>query len=46
MGSGLGLSIVSETARRSGARFVLQNTETGLRVCYWHPLRERTAGSM
>ncbi|SAK82893.1 integral membrane sensor signal transduction histidine kinase [Caballeronia temeraria] len=43
MGSGLGLSIVSETARRSGARFVLQNTDAGLRACYAQPLSEQSS---
>ena len=37
-GSGLGLSIVSETARRSGGRLVLENIAGGLRACYRHPL--------
>ncbi|WP_090865080.1 ATP-binding protein [Paraburkholderia diazotrophica] len=37
-GSGLGLSIVSEIARRSGGGLVLANMDRGLRVCYRHPL--------
>lgn len=37
-GSGLGLSIVSEIARRSGGRLLLENTGRGLRACYLHPL--------
>jgi two-component system, OmpR family, sensor kinase len=37
-GSGLGLSIVSEIARRSGGRLLLENVEGGLRASYWHPL--------
>lgn len=37
-GSGLGLSIVSETARRSGGQFLLENIDGGLRACYRHPL--------
>ncbi|MEM5385721.1 ATP-binding protein [Paraburkholderia phymatum] len=40
-GSGLGLSIVSEIARRSGGGLVLENMESGLRVCYRHPLSTR-----
>ncbi|WP_087086860.1 ATP-binding protein [Caballeronia catudaia] len=40
-GSGLGLSIVAETARRSGGHFQLQNIEGGLRACYRQPLHER-----
>lgn len=37
-GSGLGLSIVSETARRNGGHFVLENIDGGLRARYRHPL--------
>ncbi|WP_235850979.1 ATP-binding protein [Paraburkholderia piptadeniae] len=37
-GSGLGLSIVSEIARRSGGGLVLENMDRGLRACYRHPL--------
>jgi len=37
-GSGLGLSIVSEIARRSGGRLLLENVDGGLRACYMHPL--------
>ena len=37
-GSGLGLSIVSETARRSGGHLLLENIDGGLRACYRHPL--------
>lgn len=37
-GSGLGLSIVSETARRSGGQFLLENVDGGLRARYRHPL--------
>jgi two-component system OmpR family sensor kinase len=45
-GSGLGLSIVSEIARRTGARLVLTNLEGGFRARYFHPLRvtARVAG--
>ncbi|MBN3752765.1 two-component sensor histidine kinase [Paraburkholderia sp. Tr-20389] len=38
-GSGLGLSIVSEIARRSGGQLLLENVDGGLRACYRHPLR-------
>ncbi|MFM0597202.1 ATP-binding protein [Paraburkholderia dilworthii] len=38
-GSGLGLSIVSEIARRSGGRLVLENVEGGFRARYFQPLR-------
>jgi two-component system OmpR family sensor kinase len=38
-GSGLGLSIVSEIARRSGGQLVLENVAGGLRASYRHPLR-------
>jgi len=44
-GSGLGLSIVSEIARRSGGQLLLENVEGGLRVCYWHPLECARADS-
>ncbi|MFM0509238.1 sensor histidine kinase [Paraburkholderia sp. RL17-373-BIF-A] len=37
-GSGLGLSIVSEIARRAGARLVLTNLDGGFRARYFHPL--------
>jgi two-component system OmpR family sensor kinase len=37
-GSGLGLSIVSEIARRSGGQLVLENVCGGLRARYRHPL--------
>lgn len=37
-GSGLGLSIVSETARRSGGQLILENLDGGLRARYRHPL--------
>ncbi|WP_087039185.1 ATP-binding protein [Caballeronia arvi] len=40
-GSGLGLSIVAETARRSGGHFQLENVEGGLLACYRQPLHER-----
>jgi two-component system OmpR family sensor kinase len=39
-GSGLGLSIVSEIARRTGGRLVLANVEGGFRVRYFQPLRQ------
>lgn len=39
-GSGLGLSIVSEIARRSGGQLLLENVDGGLRACYRHPLRK------
>ncbi|WP_242665715.1 MULTISPECIES: ATP-binding protein [Paraburkholderia] len=38
-GSGLGLSIVSEIARRTGGRLVLENTDGGFRARYFQPLR-------
>jgi two-component system, OmpR family, sensor kinase len=37
-GSGLGLSIVSEIARRTGGRLVLENVEGGFRARYFQPL--------
>lgn len=37
-GSGLGLSIVSEIARRTGGRLVLENIEGGFRARYFQPL--------
>ncbi len=37
-GSGLGLCIVSEIARRSGGRLVLENVEGGFRARYFQPL--------
>ncbi|MFM0197972.1 ATP-binding protein [Paraburkholderia strydomiana] len=40
-GSGLGLSIVSEIARRTGGRLVLANTEVGFRARYFHPLHQK-----
>jgi two-component system, OmpR family, sensor kinase len=39
-GSGLGLSIVSEIARRSGGRLVLANVEGGFRARYFQPLQQ------
>jgi two-component system OmpR family sensor kinase len=39
-GSGLGLSIVSEIARRTGGRLVLENVEGGFRARYFQPLRQ------
>ncbi|MCC8392374.1 two-component sensor histidine kinase [Paraburkholderia sp. MMS20-SJTR3] len=36
-GSGLGLSIVSEIARRTGGRLVLENIEGGFRARYFQP---------
>lgn len=39
-GSGLGLSIVSEIARRTGGRLVLENTDGGFRARYFQPLRQ------
>lgn len=38
-GSGLGLSIVSEIARRTGGRLVLENIAGGFRARYVQPLR-------
>lgn len=38
-GSGLGLSIVSEIARRTGGRLVLENIDRGFRARYFQPLR-------
>ncbi|SOE66396.1 Signal transduction histidine kinase [Burkholderia sp. OK233] len=40
-GSGLGLSIVSEIARRTGGRLLLENIEGGFRARYFHPLRRK-----
>jgi two-component system OmpR family sensor kinase len=37
-GSGLGLSIVSEIARRTGGRLVLENIDGGFRARYFQPL--------
>jgi two-component system, OmpR family, sensor kinase len=37
-GSGLGLSIVSEIARRNGGRLVLQNASDGFHATYYHLL--------
>jgi two-component system, OmpR family, sensor kinase len=37
-GSGLGLSIVSEIARRTGGRLVLENVEGGFRARFFQPL--------
>jgi two-component system OmpR family sensor kinase len=37
-GSGLGLSIVAEIARRTGGRLVLENVQGGFRACYFQPL--------
>jgi two-component system OmpR family sensor kinase len=37
-GSGLGLSIVSEIARRNGGRLVLQNARDGFHATYYHLL--------
>ncbi|EIF32120.1 signal transduction histidine kinase [Burkholderia sp. Ch1-1] len=42
-GSGLGLSIVSEIARRTGARLVLTNLDGGFRARYFHPLHMTAA---
>ncbi|BCG03542.1 two-component sensor histidine kinase (plasmid) [Paraburkholderia sp. PGU19] len=39
-GSGLGLSIVSEIARRTGGRLMLENVEGGFRARYFQPLRQ------
>ncbi|MGF6931214.1 two-component system OmpR family sensor kinase [Paraburkholderia sp. UCT70] len=39
-GSGLGLSIVSEIARRTGGRLVLANVENGFRARYFQPLQQ------
>jgi two-component system OmpR family sensor kinase len=39
-GSGLGLSIVSEIARRTGGRLVLANVEGGFRARYFQPLQQ------
>ncbi|WP_429447715.1 ATP-binding protein [Paraburkholderia sp. WC7.3g] len=36
-GSGLGLSIVSEIARRTGGRLVLENMDGGFRARYFQP---------
>jgi two-component system OmpR family sensor kinase len=38
-GSGLGLCIVSEIARRSGGRLILENVDGGFRARYFQPLR-------
>ncbi|MGF6656270.1 two-component system OmpR family sensor kinase [Paraburkholderia youngii] len=40
VGSGLGLSIVSEVARRTGGRLVLENVEGGFRARYFHPFKQ------
>jgi two-component system OmpR family sensor kinase len=46
MGSGLGLSIISEVAQRTGGRIVLENVEGGFRARYFHPLSlDSEAGS-
>lgn len=37
-GSGLGLSIVSEVARRAGGRLTLDNVDGGFRARYFHPV--------
>jgi two-component system OmpR family sensor kinase len=39
-GSGLGLFIVSEIARRTGGRLVLENVDGGFRARYFQPLRQ------
>ncbi|MFP3567286.1 sensor histidine kinase [Paraburkholderia sp. SIMBA_030] len=39
-GSGLGLSIVSEIARRTGGRLVLENVDGGFRARFFQPLRQ------
>jgi two-component system OmpR family sensor kinase len=39
-GSGLGLSIVAEIARRTGGRLVFANVGDGFRARYFHPLRK------
>jgi len=38
-GSGLGLCIVSEIARRSGGRLILENVDGGFRARYFQPLQ-------
>jgi two-component system OmpR family sensor kinase len=38
-GSGLGLCIVSEIARRSGGQLILENVDGGFRARYFQPLR-------
>ncbi|WP_436209400.1 sensor histidine kinase [Caballeronia sp. LjRoot31] len=38
-GSGLGLCIVSEIARRSGGQLILENIDGGFRARYFQPLR-------
>jgi two-component system OmpR family sensor kinase len=40
-GSGLGLSIVSEIARRTGGRLALENVVGGFRARYFQPLRQQ-----
>jgi two-component system OmpR family sensor kinase len=40
-GSGLGLSIVSEIARRTGGRLVLENIDGGFRTRYFQPLHQK-----
>ncbi|MBB5428322.1 signal transduction histidine kinase [Paraburkholderia sp. JPY158] len=40
VGSGLGLSIVSDVARRTGGRLMLENVEGGFRARYFHPLKQ------
>ncbi|MFL9889367.1 ATP-binding protein [Paraburkholderia sp. RL17-383-BIF-A] len=40
-GSGLGLSIVSEIARRTGGRLMLANMKVGFRARYFHPLHQK-----
>ncbi|WP_229514056.1 ATP-binding protein [Paraburkholderia terrae] len=39
-GSGLGLSIVSEIARRTGGRLMLENVAGGFRARYFQPFRQ------